>query len=137
MLHAVQGWDTSVRGTISKGSFVQGAQHPRIFGQGHIGQGHINLLYSSHLPFPISYTLSLALFPSFLSCSSYCLPLFRSTFNIFSSHLLFPILSSHILFPPSFSSLPDFISYSLFPSFRPLFPFFFPILSSHLLPRCP
>jgi hypothetical protein len=42
MLNEVQGWDTSVRGTIAKGHFVQGAQHPRIFGQGHIGRGHIN-----------------------------------------------------------------------------------------------
>jgi hypothetical protein len=39
---AVQGWDTLVRGTISKGHFVQGAQHPRTFGRGHIGRGHIN-----------------------------------------------------------------------------------------------
>jgi hypothetical protein len=43
MLDAVQGrWDTSIRGTISKGCFVQEAQHPRIFGRGHIGGGHIN-----------------------------------------------------------------------------------------------
>jgi hypothetical protein len=42
MLDAVQGWDTSVRDTISKGRFVQGAQHPRIFGLWHIGMGHIN-----------------------------------------------------------------------------------------------
>ncbi len=42
MLEAVQGRDTSVRGTISKGRFVQGAQHPRILGRGHIGWGHIN-----------------------------------------------------------------------------------------------
>jgi hypothetical protein len=42
MLDAVQGRDTSVRGTISKGRFVQGAQHPRIFDRGHIGRGHIN-----------------------------------------------------------------------------------------------
>ena len=41
MLDAVQGRDTSVRDTISKGRFVQGAQHPRIFGRGHIGRGHI------------------------------------------------------------------------------------------------
>ncbi len=34
--------DTLVRGTISKGRFVQGAQHPRIFVRGHIGRGHIN-----------------------------------------------------------------------------------------------
>ncbi len=39
---AVQGWDTLVRGTISKGRFVQGVQHLRKFGQGHIGRGHIN-----------------------------------------------------------------------------------------------
>jgi hypothetical protein len=36
MLDAVQGRDTLVRDTISKGGFVQGAQHPRIFGRGHI-----------------------------------------------------------------------------------------------------
>ena len=42
MVDAVQGRDTSVRDTISKGGFVQGAQHPRIFGRGHIGWGHIN-----------------------------------------------------------------------------------------------
>jgi hypothetical protein len=39
---AVQGRDTSVRDTLSKGRFVQGAQHPRIFGRGLIGRGHIN-----------------------------------------------------------------------------------------------
>ncbi len=33
---AVQGRDTSVRDTIFKGRFVQGAQHPRTFGRGHI-----------------------------------------------------------------------------------------------------
>ncbi len=42
MLDAVQGRDMSVRGTISKGHFVQGTQHPRIFGRGLIGRGHIN-----------------------------------------------------------------------------------------------
>jgi hypothetical protein len=42
MRDAVQGWETLVRGTISKGRFVQGAQHSRTFGRGHIGQGHIN-----------------------------------------------------------------------------------------------
>ncbi len=42
MLDAVQGRDTSVRDTMSKGRFVPGAQHPRIFGRGHIGRGHIN-----------------------------------------------------------------------------------------------
>jgi hypothetical protein len=42
MVDAVQGRDTSVRDTMSKGGFVQGAQHPRIFGRGHIGRGHIN-----------------------------------------------------------------------------------------------
>jgi hypothetical protein len=44
MLYAAQGRDKSVRGTISKGQFVQGAQHPRIFGRGHIGWGHINAM---------------------------------------------------------------------------------------------
>ncbi len=39
---AVQGRDTSVRGIISKACFIQGAQHPRTFGRGHIGRGHIN-----------------------------------------------------------------------------------------------
>ncbi len=42
MLDAAQGRDTLVRGTIFKGRFVHGTQHPRIFGQGHIGRGHIN-----------------------------------------------------------------------------------------------
>ncbi len=42
MRDAVQGRDTSVRGIIFKGRFVQGAQHPRTFGRGHIGRGHIN-----------------------------------------------------------------------------------------------
>ncbi len=32
MVDAFQGLDTSVRDTMSKGGFVQGAQHPRIFG---------------------------------------------------------------------------------------------------------
>ncbi len=45
---AVQGRDTSVRGIISKGRFVQGAQHPRTFGRGHIGRGHINPASSPH-----------------------------------------------------------------------------------------
>jgi hypothetical protein len=39
MLDAVQGRNKSVRDTISKGGFVQGSQHPRIFGLGHIGRG--------------------------------------------------------------------------------------------------
>ncbi len=42
MRGAVQGRDTSVRGKICKGRFVAGAQHPRTFGQGHIGRGDIN-----------------------------------------------------------------------------------------------
>jgi hypothetical protein len=42
MLDSVQARDTSVRDTIYKGRFDQGAQHPRIFGRGHIGRGHIN-----------------------------------------------------------------------------------------------
>jgi hypothetical protein len=42
MPDTVQGRDISVRDTISKGRFVHGAQHPRTFGQGHIGRGHIN-----------------------------------------------------------------------------------------------
>ncbi len=53
MVVAVQGRDTSVRDTISKGGFVQGAQHPRIFGRGHIGRGHINpASFVSPLPSP-------------------------------------------------------------------------------------
>ncbi len=36
LLDAVQGRDTSARGAISKGRFVQGVQHPRIFRRGHI-----------------------------------------------------------------------------------------------------
>ncbi len=42
MLDAAQGRETSVKDTISKGRFVQGAQHPRIFRRGHIGRGHLN-----------------------------------------------------------------------------------------------
>ncbi len=42
MRDVVQGRDRSVRGIVSKGQFVQGAQHPRTFGLGHIGRGHIN-----------------------------------------------------------------------------------------------
>ncbi len=45
---AVQGRDTLVRDTISKGGFVQGAQHPRIFGRGHIGRGQINPASEKH-----------------------------------------------------------------------------------------
>jgi hypothetical protein len=36
-------WDGSVRGKIAKGYFVQGMQHPRIFGRGHINQGQTNI----------------------------------------------------------------------------------------------
>ncbi len=35
--------DGSVRGTIDKEHFVQGMQHPRIFGQWHIGRGRTNI----------------------------------------------------------------------------------------------
>ncbi len=38
-------------GQGSKGRFVPGAQHPRIFSRGHIGRGHIN-------PAPIGYRLN-------------------------------------------------------------------------------
>ncbi len=38
-----KGWDGSVRGKIAKGHFVQGMQHPRIFGWGHIGRGWTNI----------------------------------------------------------------------------------------------
>ncbi len=38
-----KGWDGSVRGKIVKGHFVQGLQHPRIFGRGHIGRGWTNI----------------------------------------------------------------------------------------------
>jgi hypothetical protein len=36
-------WDGSVRGKIAKGHFVQGMQHPRIFGWGPIGRGWTNI----------------------------------------------------------------------------------------------
>ena len=36
-------WEGSVRGKIAKGHFVQGMQHPRIFGRGHIGRGWTNI----------------------------------------------------------------------------------------------
>ncbi len=38
-----KGWDGSVRGKIAKGHFVQGMQHPRIFGRGHIVRGWTNI----------------------------------------------------------------------------------------------
>jgi hypothetical protein len=38
-----KGWDGSVRGKISKGHFIQGMQHPRIFGRGHISRGWTNI----------------------------------------------------------------------------------------------
>ncbi len=38
-----KGWDGSVRGKIDKGHIVQGMQHPRIFGWGHIGRGWTNI----------------------------------------------------------------------------------------------
>jgi hypothetical protein len=38
-----KGWEGSVRGKIAKGQFVQGMQHPRIFGRGHIGRGWTNI----------------------------------------------------------------------------------------------
>ncbi len=37
-----KGWDGSARGKIAKGHFIQGMQHPRIFGRGHIGRGWTN-----------------------------------------------------------------------------------------------
>ncbi len=43
--------DGSVRGTITKGLFVQGAQHPRIVGRGHIGWGRTNISPDSRLLF--------------------------------------------------------------------------------------
>ncbi len=42
-LNQIKGWDGSVRGKLSKGHFVQGMQHPRIFGRGHIGRGWTNI----------------------------------------------------------------------------------------------
>jgi hypothetical protein len=38
-----KGWDGSVWGKIAKGHFVQGLQHPRIFGRGHISRGWTNI----------------------------------------------------------------------------------------------
>ncbi len=38
-----KGWDGLVRGKLAKGHFVQGMQHPRIFGRGHIGRGWTNI----------------------------------------------------------------------------------------------
>jgi hypothetical protein len=38
-----KGWDGSVRGKIANGHFVQGMQHPRIFGWGHIDRGWTNI----------------------------------------------------------------------------------------------
>jgi hypothetical protein len=42
-----KGWDGSVRGKLAKGHFVQGMQHPRIFGRGHIGRGWTNIAPSA------------------------------------------------------------------------------------------
>jgi hypothetical protein len=42
-LNQSKGRDGLVRGKSAKGHFVQGMQHPRIFGRGHIGQGGINI----------------------------------------------------------------------------------------------
>jgi hypothetical protein len=53
MRDLVQGRDRSVRGIVSKGQFVQGAQHPRTFGQGHIGRGHINPAIDRYTVLPI------------------------------------------------------------------------------------
>jgi len=50
MLDAVLGRDTSVRGTISKGRFVQGAQHPKIFGWGHINPTPLQFLFLCIVP---------------------------------------------------------------------------------------
>jgi hypothetical protein len=41
-------WDGSVRAKIAKGHFVQGMQHPRIFGRGHIGWGWTNIAPSQN-----------------------------------------------------------------------------------------
>ncbi len=46
-LNQSKGWDGSVRGKIAKGHFVQGLQHPRIFGRGHIGRGWTNIAQPS------------------------------------------------------------------------------------------
>jgi hypothetical protein len=43
LLNQIKGWDGSVRGKIVKGHFVQGMQHPIIFGRGHIGRGWTNI----------------------------------------------------------------------------------------------
>ncbi len=40
------GWDGSVRDKMAKGHFVQGMQHPRIFGLGHIGRGRTNIAHT-------------------------------------------------------------------------------------------
>jgi hypothetical protein len=48
-----KGWDGSVRGKIAKGHFVQGMQHPRILGRGHIGRGWTNIAPNMNPPPPI------------------------------------------------------------------------------------
>jgi hypothetical protein len=55
MRGSVKGRDTLVRGIISKGRFVQGAQHPRTFGRGHTGRGHINPAYYLYLLIYLTY----------------------------------------------------------------------------------
>ncbi len=67
LLYAIHAWrcpgSGHIRGIICKGRFVQGPQHPRTFGRGHIGRGHINPVSGSTYPdhevrpwkYPITY----------------------------------------------------------------------------------
>ncbi len=66
MRGAVQGRDTSVRGIITKGRFVQGAQHPRNFGRGHIGRGHINPASKENVSHPRPSAPCVPAVPKFL-----------------------------------------------------------------------
>ncbi len=68
------GWDGSVRGKIAKGHFVQGMQHPRIFGRGHIGRGWTNIARLQVVVYHIIYSQKLPRFaqlPRLMDCIKY------------------------------------------------------------------
>ncbi len=49
------------RGTTAKGHFVQGMQHPRIFGRGHIDRGRTNIAPLQAHPLVAATSLVLSL----------------------------------------------------------------------------
>ena len=92
MLDAVQGWDTLVRGPISKGCFDQGAQHARIFGRGHINPASI---------FPSMNFLCLMKPP----ISGWKIRSFKSVFKMCesfftTSHIYFALSTAYLGRPP-------------------------------------